>query len=296
VKPLVCALGVLLALPLAAQTPPTPPPFTIATEVNVVSITAVVFDKAGHFVHGLKPSDVEVYEDGVKQDLSYFVEAKGGQEKIPLSVILVLDVSGSMKPRLSFLQEAAISFVHKLEGVDKAMVVSFNETVKGSVDFTGDVDRLDELVDGLQAWGGTSLYDAVSYSLDKIKDQPGRKAVIVFTDGEDTTSESKEGDVVAYAESVEATVYTVGFGHTSRGFLKKIAEDTGGQSFFPSKIGDLIKVFAGISEELHNHYVLAYSPKRPPDNSWRKIELKVDRKDVEVRVRKGYLAIKRRRG
>jgi VWFA-related protein len=273
-------------------------------DVNVVSVTAVVFDKAGHFIRGLGPADIQLFEDGVRQDVSYFREASSqGGERIPLSVVLVLDNSGSMGPNMRFLQEAVLNFVYKLEEVDQALVVSFNESVKGSADFTGDTDRLERFVEGMQAWGGTSLFDAVQYSLGRIKDQPGRKALVVFTDGDDTTSSTPEREVIDYARSVEATVYSIGFkgqpglfGGGSRGFMKKIAEETGGAFFFPDKVGDLIRIFQSISEELKNHYLLSYTPKRDPDGSWRAITLKVtSRADAQVRVRKGYFAVKRRR-
>jgi VWFA-related protein len=297
-------LGLLAAVPAAAQSQ-TPPPITFGVEVDVVSLTAVVYDKAGHFVKGLGPGDVEVYEDRVRQELSYFREAGGqGAEKIPLSIVLVLDTSGSMQRSLHFLQEAASHFVGKLEEVDEALVVQFNESVKASVEFTADLDRLDQFIEGLQAWGGTSLFDAIRYGLDRIKDRPGRKAVVVFSDGADTTSEMKEDDVVGYARSVEATIYSVGIrgdsglqARSPRGFLRRIANETGGAFFFPERVGELIKVFNEIATELHNHYALGYTPKRAADGTWREIELRLIRKDlgdVQVRVRKGYFAVKRR--
>jgi Ca-activated chloride channel family protein len=305
----VLALGAARPLPAQAPAPAQAPspapttapikPFTVEVDVDVVSVTAVVFDKSGQFVRGLGPKDVTLREDGVPQEVSYFREASSAAgERVPLSVVLVLDTSGSMAKNLQFLQEAVLSFVYKLENVDTAMVVSFNDSIKGSADFTGDIDRLERFVEGLQAWGGTSLYDAIQYSLDRIKNQPGRKALIVFTDGADTTSTLTDREVVDYARAVEATVYSIGFsggGGSPRGFLKKIASETGGQFFAPDKVGDLIKVFSEISNELKNHYLLAYVPKRPPDGTWRQIELTVDRPGAEVRVRKGYFAIKRRR-
>ncbi len=300
------AAAALLTQGLAAQAPPqtpTPEPFTLEVEVDVVSVTVVVFDKAGRFVRDLGPSDIEVREDGVVQDVSYFHAMSGdGAEKIPLSVMLVLDASGSMQANLHFLQEAATNFVYKLEEQDTAQIVQFNESIKGSARFTSDVDRLERFISGLQAWGGTSLYDAIHYGLNRIRDQPGRKALVVFSDGADTTSSFEEREVVDYARAVEATVYSVGIRGASglmarspRGFLRKIARETGGAFFFPNKIGDLIKAFAEISDELHNHYLLAYTPKRSPDGSWRKIEVKLKRKGAELRVRKGYFAVKRRR-
>jgi VWFA-related protein len=297
-----------LAAPARAQAPAAPQappkPFTLEVEVDVVSVTAVVFDKSGKPLRGLGTKDVELLENGVKQQVSYFREASSlGDEadRVPLSVVLVLDTSGSMNENIRFLREAVLNFVYKLEEVDTALVVSFNESVKGSAEFSGDVDRLERFVEGLQAWGGTSLYDAIHYSLGRIKDQPGRKAVIVFSDGADTTSSMEDKAVVDYARAVEATVYSIGFkgsgmmASSPRGFLRKIATETGGQFFAPDKVGELIKVFNEISNELKNHYLLAYTPERAADGSWREITLKVNRPDAEVRVRKGYFALKRRR-
>jgi Ca-activated chloride channel homolog len=280
-------------------------PLTIDVDVDVVSVTAVVFDKGGHLVHGLGPQDVTLLEDGVPQELSFFREASsagGPAARVPLSVVLVLDTSGSMggpkNQTLGFLQQAVLSFVYKLDDVDQALVVSFNDTVKASTDFSGDAERLELFVDGLQAWGGTSLYDAVQYSLERIASRPGRKALVVFTDGEDTTSSLTARNVVDYARSVEATVYGIGFSGTqgsSRGFLRTIAGETGGRCFTPDKVGELAKIFNEISEELANHYLLSYTPKRAADRTWRRIELRVKRPGLEVRVRKGYFAVPRRR-
>src|SRR6185503_13372901 len=124
--------------------------------------------------------------------------------------------------------------------------------------------------------------DAVHYGLGRVKDQAGRKALIVFTDGADTTSSLKEQEVVDYARSIEATVYTVGIrgqegllSRGPRGFLRKLAHETGGEFFFPERVGDLVKIFAGISDELHNHYALAYTPTHSADGTWREIEVRL---------------------
>lgn len=296
----------------AQQKPPAqvvPKPFTLEVDVDVVSVTAVVFDKAGRPVRGLGTKDVELLENGVKQEVSYFREASSlgdPSERVPLSVVLVLDTSGSMTENMRFLQEAVLNFVYKLEEVDTSLVVSFNESVKGSGEFTEDVDRLEQAINGLQAWGGTSLYDSVHYALGRVKDQPGRKAVVVFSDGADTTSSMNDQAVVDYAKAVEATIYIIGFrgspalfGSSPKGFYRKLADETGGAFFFPDKVGELNKIFTEISNELKNHYLLSYSPARAPDGSYRAITLKLvspeAAKSYEVRVRKGYFAVKRSR-
>jgi Ca-activated chloride channel homolog len=290
----------------APPRPPTPPrPFSFPVDVPVVTLTVVVQDQAGHFVHGLGPSDVEVLEDGALQHVSYFRDAGTGipaEERPPLSVVLVLDGSGSMRRNMPFLQEAAVSFLRKLKETDRALVVQFNEGIRGSAEFTSDLERLEQFVLALQSFGGTSLYDAVQYGLGRIKDQPGRKAVIVFSDGADHNSTLSEDDVVEYARTVEATVYCVGIRGSEgflargpRGFLRKVARETGGEFFYPDKVGDLIRIFSGISDELQNHYLLAYTPSRAADGAWRRVEVRLKHKqNAEVRARKGYFAVARR--
>jgi VWFA-related protein len=299
-------LLLLLPLPLRAQEPSpspsgTPPPLRLEVDVDLVSVTAVVQDKQGRFVAGLGTKDVDVFEDGVRQEVSFFREARGG-EHVPLSLVLVLDTSGSMNRTLGFLQEAALSLLQKMDEGDTALLVSFNDSVKASAEFTSDYDRLESYVTGLQAWGGTSLYDAVHYGLNRVRDQPGRKAVIVFSDGADTTSSMKEQEVTDYAKAVEATVYSVGFkgeqgffARGPRGFLRGIARDTGGSFYDPGKVGDLLRAFAAIADELQHHYLLAYTPRRPPDGSFRTIQVKVKRPDAAVKVRTGYFSVKRKR-
>jgi Ca-activated chloride channel family protein len=298
----------LLPVPLLAQepspspSPPARPPLRLEVDTTLVSVTAVVQDKAGRFISGLGTKDIEVREDGVRQDVSFFREARGA-EHVPLTVALVLDSSGSMSRRMHFLQEAAVSLLHKLQPGDRALVVQFNESVKASSEFTGDVERLEQFVESLQAWGGTSLYDAVHYGLNRLRDEPGRKALVVFSDGADTTSSMREQEVVDYARAVEATVYSVGirgeqglFARGPRGFLRNVARETGGTFHFPDRVGELVRTFSGIAEELQHHYLLAYTPKRPPDGTWRAIDVKVKRDGAELRVRKGYFAVKRTRG
>lgn len=271
----------------------------IRAETYVVSANVVVFDSAGRFVKGISATDVEVLEDGVPQEVSFFREASDRTgEPIPLSVVLALDASGSMRENLRFLQQAATAFVNRLEDVDSVMIVQFNESVKGSAEFTDEVDRLDRFIDGLQVWGGTALYDAVHYSLNRVMDRPGRKAVVIFSDGADNSSSIKDDDVVAMAQGIEATVYSVAIeGESgSKGFLQRVARESGGAYFAPDKVAELSAVFAAIANELHNHYILGYTPKRDPDGSWRRIEVRIkNHKQTQIRTRKGYVARKPRR-
>ena len=303
-NPSVLTLGVAMAAALRASAPSAPaqdpqqrPPIIIGAEVEVVSVPVIVHDKAGRFVAGLKKEDIQILEDGVPQEITYLASSTG-EDRIPLSIALTLDTSGSMQGSIKFLKESAIYFTGKLELTDQALVVQFNESVKSSSEFTDDTDRMDAFINGLQVWGGTALYDSVMYSLDRLRDRPGRKALILLSDGDDTASVAGKAQVTALAKSLEVSIYAVGIQgfDTPRGFLKNLAEDTGGAYYFPNKTSELIKVFEAIAKDLKNNYLIAYSPKRAADNTYRKIEVKVSRPEVTVRVRPGYMAAKKRRG
>ena len=279
------------------QDPAQRPPIVIGAEVQIVSVPVLVFDKGGRFIPDLKKSEITILEDGVPQEITYLANSTG-DDRIPLSLALTLDTSGSMQPSIAFLKEAATYFTGKLEASDQALVVSFNESVKSSSEFTDDTERMDSFINGLQVWGGTALYDAVLYGLDRLRDRPGRKALILLSDGDDSgASQANKAQVTAVAKSLEVSIYSVGIQgfDTPKGFLKNLAEDTGGAYYFPNKVSELIKVFEAISKDLKNNYLVAYSPTRPADNTYRKIEVRVKRPDATVRVRPGYMAAKKRR-
>ncbi len=301
-SPSALTLGAALAASVHAssvvppQDPQQRPPIIIGAEVEVVSVPVLVYDKAGRFIGDLKKEDIQILEDGVPQEITYLANSTG-EDRIPLSITLTLDTSGSMQPSIKFLKEAATYFTGKLEGSDEALVVQFNESVKSSSEFTDDTDRLDAFINGLQVWGGTALYDAVMYSLDRLRVRPGRKALLLLSDGDDNSSAAGKAQVTALAKSLEVSIYSVGIQgfDTPRGFLKNLAEDTGGAYYFPNKTSELIKVFEAIAKDLKNSYLVAYSPKRAADNTYRKIEVRVNRPEVTVRVRPGYMAAKKRR-
>ena len=303
-SPTPLVLGLAIATAASASSVATPqdpqprPPIVIGAEVEIVSVPVMVYDKAGRFVADLKKNEIQILEDGVPQEITYLASSTG-EDRIPLSIALTLDASGSMQPSVKFLKEAATYFTGKLETTDQALVVQFNESVKSSSEFTDDTDRMDSFINGLQVWGGTALYDAVMYGLDRLRDRPGRKALILLSDGDDSgASSATRAQVTALAKSLEVSIYAVGIQgfDTPRGFLKNLAEDTGGVYYFPNKVSELIKVFEAISKDLKNNYMVAYSPKRAADNTYRKIEVRVSRPEVSVRVRPGYMAARKRRG
>ena len=274
--------------------------FKFEVAVEAVNLNLVVTDRKGRFIPGLEAEDFEVLENGVPQDLSFFTP-----ETTPLTVLLLLDGSTSIRPSVEGIKEAAASFVTKLWEGDQAIVADFNEHIRFSTFFSDDTDRLIASIQALYPSGWTALHDSILISLDKVSGADGRKVLVVFTDGDDSRSsghgsEATADDTIEGAKFHEVALYTVGFqGHrggggrgVNKGFLKRLAKETGGASFFPKNIRDLNESFTQIQEELHSQYRIAYVPQdTSPDGRWRKIEVRIKgRKDLLVRTRQGYYA------
>jgi VWFA-related protein len=272
--------------------------FQFKVAVGAVNLNVVVTDKNGRFMPGLEAADFEVIEDGVAQELSLFTA-----EVTPVTVLLLLDASTSIRPSVEGIKEAAINFVSKLVEGDQAIIADFNEHIRFSTHFTDDVDRLIGSIQSLYPSGWTALYDAILISLDKVSEVEGRKALLVFTDGDDSRSqgygsEATRDDTIEGARFYEVTIYTIGFrgrggGGVNKGFLKRVAKDTGGIAFFPKDIGELNESFTQIQDELHSQYRIAYIPSNASrDGGWRKIEVRVKgRNDLVVRTRSGYYSL-----
>ena len=275
--------------------------FQFKVAVSAVNLDVVVTDKNGRFIPGLTESDFEVFEDGVRQELSFF-----NPEVTPITVLLLLDASTSMRPSVDGVKEAAANFVRKLWDGDQAIVGDFNERVRFSTYFTEDVDRLVSTIQSLYPSGWTALYDAILLSILKLETVEGRKALLVFTDGDDSQSvgvgsEASKDDCIEGAKFSEVTIYSVGFEGrrgfggqgVNKGFLDKLSEETGGAAFFPNDIGELNDSFSRIQDELHSQYRVAYIPSNTAgDGRWRAIEVRIkDRPNLVVRTRTGYYAV-----
>ncbi len=272
--------------------------------VDAVNLSVVVTDKKGRFIPDLAAEDFLVYENRVPQELAFFTS-----EVTPVTLLVLLDASTSVRESVDGIKEAATNFVGKLWEGDQAIIADFNERVRFSSHFSNDVDRLVATIQSLYPSGWTALYDSVLLSLEKVSEAEGRKALLVFTDGDDSRSvgfgsEASAKDVVEGAKSTEVTIYTVGFegrggmggSGVNRGFLKKLSEETGGSAFFPKGIGDLNQSFEQIQDELHSQYRLAYVPaSRDKGGEWRTIEVRIkDRDGLVVRTRQGYYAVPER--
>jgi Ca-activated chloride channel homolog len=271
-----------------------------------VRLPIAVIDKGQRFVVDLKKEDFEVYEDKVKQ---LKIEDFKPQYDLPLDIALLMDTSNSVKPKLKFQRDAAVSFLQTVLRIqkDKALFLSFNSDVELQQDFTNRIDLLAKAIDKVKAYGETRLYDAV-YSVceEKMKGESGRRRVIVLiTDGEDTASEHSLEDAIKIALKTETIVFVIsnkasGFFGVQGGqvdssedkYLKRLAEETGGSSAFTGTVIELEKTFSRIDKELRSQYLIVYEPSNDDFNGkMREVEVKLPgKKDLRIRTRKGYPA------
>lgn len=291
-----CCLTILFfAWPAWPQSRRMDEPFRV--EVDAVNVLVTLTDRqSGKFIKDLNREDFEVYEDGVLQEITNFSR----ETDLPLSIALCVDTSSSVKLKLDFEKEAAIDFLFTiLRPTDQALLAEFDTAVTLLHDFTSNPNDLVEEIKRLRAGGGTSLYDAIYLiSEQKLLDAPGRRTIVVLSDGSDLTSTHTFDDALRMAQKAEVAIYalsTTRFGanidHAGDNALKQLTEATGGRVFFPYSTSQLSKAFAEVEEELRSQYNLAYVPtNRKRDGTFRTIEVKVKRADVSLRHRKGYYA------
>jgi Ca-activated chloride channel family protein len=298
----VAALLVLAvsALRGAAQDAP-----VFAVDVDVVYVTATVRNAKGELVSDLTPEDFVVYEDGRPQKLSLFAPAvePGQDEALALNLGMLLDTSESMKEQIKLAQESAIRFLESIPRARDLLLIFFDQDIRLSRYTSENQQGLFERILESKGKGNTALYDAISVYLSRVADSGGRKVLLVFTDGEDSTSAIGLLDVLNLVKSSGVSIYPISFtggafgiGNnrflTAKAFLSQLADTSGGQVFSPAASKDLAGVYAKILDELQNQYVLGYVSDRPErDRRFRKVRVEVKAKDLKVRSRAGYYAI-----
>src|SRR5215218_7580281 len=226
-------LACVMSIGLAAQQPPAAQGPTFKSGTQIVSLFVTVADASKRLVAGLTQEDFEVFDNEKPQPIVFFQN-----EVQPITVIVMLDTSGSMTLTLDLLRDAAEQFLIRLLPIDKARVGAFNDKIQFSSQFTNNRDQLVSEVKALDYGNGTRLWDAVAASLDELKPVEGRRVVLVFTDGDDTESRTRLGTVIDRARAEEVMVYAIGFeSHYFNGQrvvvskpdggLKKLADETG---------------------------------------------------------------------
>jgi VWFA-related protein len=263
---------------------------TEKVNVDVVQVTVTVSDGRGRFVRNLPRTAFRVLEDGKPQGITHFTS-----EDVPLEIVVAIDISGSMTPAMAKLKTAVKEFLKDVPNQDLVTLLGFNDTIFTLTRKAGDVAERSRAVDRLAPWGSTALYDVILRGVEMLGRQTGRKALIVFTDGEDQGSHATINDVERRLQSSDVTLYMIGQGRgVTLDMLKKVMErlanPTGGRALFTDSIDELHESFADLLDELSNQYLLGYEPTNTKhDDVWRKIKVEVDGHH-EVRARQGYRA------
>jgi Ca-activated chloride channel family protein len=287
-----CAIA-LLAAPLALAGQEPQPIFK--SSVRTVPVYATVIDASGRLVPDLEQADFTVLDNGKPAEVALF-----SNESQPFTAVVMLDTSASMTANLKLLNRAAEQFLLRLLPVDKAQVGAFNDKIQLSGTFTNNRDELIGALNDLYFGNPTRLNDAIATSLDVLKGIDGRRVILVFTDGEDTSSRIGFKTVLERSRDEEVMVYSIGLeseyfngmrvvrSRPSRD-LRKISDETGGGYFELSKTADLAPTFTRVAQELRSQYLIGFAP-AALDGKVHKLEVRVNKTGMTVRARRSYLA------
>lgn len=272
----------------------------IRSGIELVSLNVTVTNATGKFVSGLGEDDFEVFEDGAKQKLSFFSPVQQ-----PISLAILLDTSASMEERMGIAQEAAIGFARQLHKDDQAEVIDFDSQVRVLSPFTSDGASLEKAIRTTTAQGSTSLYNAVYIALKDLKKTKAastsdirRQAIVLLSDGDDTSSLIEFDQVLDLAKRSETVIYSIGLrqGEIARRefkeaefVLKQLSSETGGHAYFPTDARELAKIYQSIWDELSSQYSMAYTSSNPKrDGAWRRVQVRVAKPDLTARTKLGY--------
>ena len=259
-------------------------------DVDVVQVTVTVTDDRGRYIKGLPRSAFRVSEDGRPQTISHFYSANA-----PLELVVAMDMSGSMEPAISTMKKAVSGFLGAVPAGDRVTLLGFNSEVFVLTRKSADPAERIKAVEALASWGSTALYESILHGVELLGSQPGRRALILFTDGEDQGSHVTLDEVEQVLQSSDLILYMIGQGRAIttnrlREVMERLSRPTGGRVLSTNRIDQLQDSFDALLEELSNQYVLGYQPTNSQrDDSWRAIDV-----DVEgyprVRARQGYRA------
>ena len=265
------------------------------SNVRTVPVYATVVDASGRLVPGLEQADFSILDNGKPADVSLF-----SNESQPFTAVVMLDTSASMTANLKLLNRAAEQFLLRLLPVDRAQVGAFNDKIQLSGTFTNNRDELIGALNDLYFGNPTRLNDGIAAGLDALQGVDGRRVVLVFTDGEDTSSRLGFKTVLERARDEEVMVYSIGLeseyfngmrvvkSRPSRD-LRKISDETGGGYFELLKTAELAPTFTRVAQELRSQYLIGFAPVAL-DGKVHKLDVKVNKPGMTVRARRSYLA------
>ncbi len=264
-------------------------------EIDFVELYTSVVDRKGNNIEGLVSEDFTVLEDSVEQQIRRFEHVVD----LPVHVALILDTSTSMKDSLEQAERAAMHFFERvIQPKDRAAVVLFNDQPELKVPLTNNHEVLAGSLAGMIAEGETALYDSVVFGLYYLSGLRGKRALILLTDGEDSSSKYSFNDALDFARQSGVAVYAIGLGveerstpgfnHT-RGVLRYLASATGGDYYPASAASQLTSIYSRIEDELRTQYLIAYQSTRSEGNTFREVEVQVARRDLKAKTIPGYL-------
>jgi len=276
--------------------------FRYISQVNEVTLSAVVLDSKRHLVTNLAPANFAVFEDNQPQKITSF-----RREDIPVSLGIVVDNSGSMRTKRAAVTKAVLNLIQASNPQDEVFVVNFNDDPYLDQDFTNKVDVLREALDRVDSRGGTALYDAVIASADHLAKgaKKEKKVLLVVTDGVDNESrESLEQAIRKVQDDNGPTIYTIGILGDEPGIkrakraLQSLSDQTGGVAFFPKDLAEVDEISSEVARDIRNQYSITYKPTNPRSNGgYRKVKVEARApgyKDLQVRTRDGYFADEKR--
>ena len=292
-----CLLTLLLLPPLSTNLQAgekDDSPLRLRVEVDTVILRVTVTDPLNRYVVGLEKDHFRVFENKLEQTLTHF-----SNDLSPISVGIILDMSGSMGDNILSARSSVIRFLEQGDPQDEYFLLTFNDRAALVRDFTNRSENIQNEVSIQTPKGRTALYDAVYYGLEKISEgRHPKKALIVITDGEDNSSRYTFSELKEFVKESDAQIYVIGergdMGY-GRGIISEIVRLTGARAFFPNNFKQLDYFCDLIHSELRNQYLVGYTPTdREFDGSWRKIKVELDPPDgmpkLRVRAREGYFA------
>ena len=272
--------------------------FIFRAETRLVVLNATVVDKSNHLVTNLVESAFRVYENNVEQTLKLF-----RREDVPVSVGIIVDNSGSMRDKREKVNAAALAFVKASHPQDEVFIVNFNDEAFLDQDFTNKQELLQDALKRIDQRGGTAFYDAVSMSMDHLKEKgtKDKKVILLITDGEDNASQMTFEKLLRKVQESETGIYTVGLlneeerrsARRTKRALSAVAEASGGAAFFPKDVGEVDEIAHKVALDIRNQYTLGYTPtNEAQDGSFRQVKITLvgPAKNYTVRTRTGYYA------